>query len=179
MVRLVYSSRLHGWKGGHKTWQHNLMLRVLLRASFMLTPKFKEDCITWLELSQIIELSARNWWNESEHATNLTNYRKTVLRIRKISDSLRKCCHLWIWMDGNTKRSFQSENDKKSVLQLKAIFMTICPFKVFMLYGFENPIKMSHHVSFSPRPDLPQYGHTLCCSKPIKHHADTILEKFD
>ena len=38
----------------------------------MLTPKFKEDCITWLELSQIIELSARNWWNESEHAT----YRK-------------------------------------------------------------------------------------------------------
>ena len=46
--------------------------------------------------------------------------------------------------------------------------MTICSFKVLMLYDFENPIKMSHHVSFSPRPDLPQYGHTLCCSQPIK-----------
>ena len=69
----------------------------------------------------------------------------------------------WEYLKIIPKRKWQ-----KNVLQLKAIFMTICPFKVFMLYGFENPIKMSHHVSFSPRPDLPQYGHTLGCSKPIK-----------
>ena len=39
-----------------------------------------------------------------------------------------------------------------------------------ILKFFENPLKMSHRISFSPRPHLPQYGHTLFrCSHPIKY----------
>ena len=60
-------------------------------------------------------------------------------------------------------------------------FIKASTFDMFMLYNFENPIKMSpHHISFSPWPNLPQYGHTLCpCSHPIKFSPKMLTNTLD